>query len=93
MKVIFNGLYTRLQNRSNTDMGVNYLGNKLLSLCKNSGLRILNGRHNFGIDKDYTCVGPRGMSVVSYVIHVSTPDVFLKIKQFIVANFTDHAPL
>lgn len=46
-----------------------------------------------GIDKDYTFVGPRGMIVVDYVIHVSTPDVFLKTEQFIVANFTDHAPL
>lgn len=74
-------------------MGVNDLGNKLLSLWKSSGLKILNGRHNLGIDKDYTFVGPRGMIVVDYVIHVSTPDVFLKIEQFIVANFIDHAPL
>lgn len=46
------------------------------------------------MDKDYTFVGPRGISVVDYVI--TTPDVFSKIDQFIVANFTmysDHAPL
>lgn len=46
------------------------------------------------MDKDYTFVGPRGIRVVDYVI--TTPDVFSKIDQFIVANFTmysDHAPL
>lgn len=53
----------------------------------------LNGCHNLGNDKDYKSVGPKGMSVVNYVIHVTTPDVFLKIEQFIVANFTDHAHL
>lgn len=54
----------------------------------------LNGRHNLGMDKDYTFVGPRGISVVDNVI--TTPDVFSKIDQFIVANFTmysDNAPL
>lgn len=92
--VLFYGLDTCIQSRTNPDTVVNDLGNKLLSLCKSSGLRILNGRHNLGMDKDYTFVGPRGMSVVDYVI--TTPDVFSKIDQFIVANFTmysDHAPL
>lgn len=46
-----------------------------------------------GNDKDYKSVGPKGMIVVDSVIHVTTPDVFLKIEQFIVANFTDHAHL
>lgn len=60
---------------------------------KKTGLRILNGCHNLGNDKDYKSVDPKGMSVVNYVIHVTTWDVFLKIKQFIVTNFTDHAHL
>lgn len=93
MKIIFNNLYTRLHSRAIPDMGVNDLINKLLSLCKNTGLRISNGCHNLGNDKDYTSVGPNGMSVVDYVIHVTTPDVFLKNEQFIVPHFTDHAHL
>lgn len=80
MKIIFNNLYTRLHSRAIPDMGVNDLINKLLSLCKNTGLRISNGCHNLGNDKDYTSVGPNGMSVVDYVIHVTTPDVFLKMN-------------
>lgn len=66
-------------------MVINDLGNKLLLLCKSSGLRILNGCYNLGMDKDYIFVGLRGMSVVDYVIIIF--DVFLKIDQFIVVNF------
>ncbi|XP_056017143.1 uncharacterized protein LOC130053726 [Ostrea edulis] len=93
-ELLFYGSDTQLQVRSNPDKVVNDLGNKLLSLCKSSGLRILNGRHHLGMDNDYTFVGPRGMSVVDYVI--TSPDVFPSIDQFIVSNFTmysDHAPL
>lgn len=42
--VIFYGLDTHFQSRSNSDMVVNYLGKKLLYVCESSGLRILNGR-------------------------------------------------
>lgn len=73
-------------------MDVNDLSNKLLSLWKKTGLRIF-GCHTLGNDKCYKSVGPKGVSVVNYVIHVTTPDVFLKIKQFIVTNFIDHAHL
>lgn len=75
--------------RVNPDKVVNDYGSKLLSLCKSSGLRILNGRHKEAMDRDYTFMG-----VVDYCI--STPDVFHITEQFIVSNFTvfsDHSPL
>ena len=93
-EVLFYGLDSSLPVRVNPDNVVNDYGNKLLTLCKSSGLRILNGRHSLGMDKDFTFVGPRGMSVVDYLI--SSPDVFKLIDQFIVSNFnmfSDHAPL
>ena len=93
-EVLFYGLDSSLPVRVNPDNVVNDYGNKLLTLCKSSGLRILNGRHSLGMDKDFTFVGPRGMSVVDYLL--SSPDVFKLIDQFIVSNFnmfSDHAPL
>ena len=93
-EVLFYGLDSSLPVRVNPDNVVNYYGSKLLTLCKSSGLRILNGRHSLGMDKDFTFVGPRGMSVVDYLL--SSPDVFKLIDQFIVSNFnmfSDHAPL
>ena len=68
--------------------------NELLSLCKSRGLRILNGRHNHGLDRAYSFIGARGLSVVDYCI--STPNVFHLIEKCIISNFTtfsDHAPL
>lgn len=50
--------------RINPDKVVNEYGSKLLSLCKSSGLRILNGRHKHALDRDYTFCGARGLSVV-----------------------------
>ena len=78
----------------NPDKTVNEYGRKLWSLCKSSGLRILNGRHNHGFDRDYTFMGARGLSEVDYCI--STPNVFHLIEKFIISNFTtfsDHGPL
>ena len=92
--VLFYGLDSNLPVRVNPDNVVDDFGNKLLNLCKSSGLRIMNGCHSLGMDKDFTFVGPRGMSVVDYLL--SSPGVFQLIDQFIVSNFnmfSDHAPL
>ena len=51
-EVLFYGLDSSLPVRVNPDNVVNDYGNKLLTLCKSSGLRILNGRHSLGMDKD-----------------------------------------
>ena len=77
---------TVLPTRVNPDKTVNKCGRKLLPLCKSSGLRILNGRHSHGLDRDYTFMGARGLSVVDYFI--STPTVFHLIEKFIISNFT-----
>ncbi|VDI15089.1 Hypothetical predicted protein [Mytilus galloprovincialis] len=49
-----------LPDRSNPDPGTNDYGTKLINLCKCSGLRILNGRHEGSLANDYTYSGPKG---------------------------------
>ncbi|VDI41426.1 Hypothetical predicted protein [Mytilus galloprovincialis] len=57
-----------LSCRNNPDAGTNDYGTKLLNLCKSSGLRIINGRHPDGLSNDFTYSGPRGMSVIDYLL-------------------------
>jgi len=62
---------------------LNSYGTQLLDICKQSGLRILNGR--VGDDQNigkYTYVASTGSSVVDYVI--STPNMFNYISHFVV---------
>ena len=63
-EVLFYDLDSNLQVRVNPENVVN----KLLSLCKSSGLRNLNERHSLGMDKDFTFVGPTGISVIDYLL-------------------------
>ena len=67
-EVLFYDLDSNLQVRVNPENVVNDYGNKLLTLCKSSGLRNLNERHSLGMDKDFTFVGPTGISVVDYLL-------------------------
>lgn len=63
-------------------------------MSESSGIRILNGRHKDKMDRDFTFMGSRGLSVVDYCL--LSPDIFGLIEKFQVANFTmysDHAPL
>jgi hypothetical protein len=82
------------RERVNPDQGHNEFGTRLLSLCKATGLRILNGRHEDGLANDFTYNGPFGLSVLDYLL--SKCELFKYIQKFIVCNFTqysDHAPL
>lgn len=54
--------------RINPDLGTNSFETKLLNLCKNSGLQIMDGRHQNGLSNDYTYCGPNGMCVIDYVL-------------------------
>ena len=56
-------------NRSSRDSHVNQFGNKLLSLCKENSLLIVNGRLEPGHFTCFNCTrGSSGASVVDYVI-------------------------
>ena len=47
---------------------VNSFGRKLLSLCKTTGLRILNGRHEGDKVGNFTFFGANGMSLIDYLL-------------------------
>ena len=70
-------------------------GVRLLSICKEAGLRIVNGR--LGADKgqgNFTYQSVLGNSVIDYVL--LQPECFENVTQFIVHDiftFSDHAPL
>ncbi|CAG2231302.1 unnamed protein product [Mytilus edulis] len=81
-----------LNVRNNPDNNTNCYGPKLISLCKASGLRILNGRHKNGFANDFTFCGANGMSVIDYLL--VPVSLFPIVRQLIVSNFTtfsDHA--
>ena len=70
-----------LQRFSEDKGHTNNNGLLLLDFCKQTGLRIMNGR--VGADKGlgkYTFVGSRGSSVVDYVL--SSQDLFKSISHF-----------
>ena len=59
---------TTMKSRVNPDAGHNEYGTRLLQLCKATGLRIVNGRHKDGDSNSYTYGGPRGSSVIDYLL-------------------------
>ena len=59
---------TTMKSRVNPDTGHNEYGTSLLQLCKATGLRIVNGRHKDGDCNSYTYNGPRGSSVIDYLL-------------------------
>ena len=66
VSVLDNGLEYKADNqlteRINPDQGHNEYGLRLLSLCKSTGVRIVNGRHGEGHSNDFTFNGARGLS-------------------------------
>ena len=73
--------------RNNVDMKrPNNSGKFLLELCKETGLRILNGRKVGDLDGNFTCIRYNGCSVVDYTL-VSC-DLYNVIGCFEVHNFT-----
>ena len=77
-------------------MCVNTEGRRLLAFCEDFGLTILNGRAAGDIEGKLTYVGPRGSSVLDYVIvkekekeraaHMSSIEV-------IATTESDHLPI
>ena len=81
--------------RFSLDTKIESSGVKLLQICKDAGLRILNGRlgEDAGIG-NFTFQSSRGKSVIDYVI--CSPSLFKIVHSFCVHDisvFSDHAPL
>ena len=83
-----------IMNRKSMDISVNQFGRKLISLCKTTGLRIVNGRHHEDPNGSITFFGPNGMSLIDYLLTESSH--FKNILNFssgIFTTFSDHAPV
>ena len=81
--------------RSSRDIVINKYGRNLIDFCKESSLRILNGRigEDAGIG-DYTYVGHIGRSVVDYVL--SSSDLIQHVEYVCICEPTilsDHCSL
>ena len=78
------GIETR---RFNNDKTVNNNGYKLMDLCRNHDLKIVNGR--FGLDSglgEYTRIKPNGSSIVDYAI---TSTSLLQMISFLKVDLSD----
>jgi len=78
--------------RSSQDTVVNRNGKLLIDFCKESGLRIMNGRigEDAGVGR-YTFIGYQGKSVIDYVI--TSPTLTNMFQSFVVGEpniFSDH---
>ena len=86
---------TECIERWNIDTGFNSYGTKLLNLCKNLPLRILNGRFLGDLLGNFTCFTPRGASAVDYA--AVSPALLPQVRYFLVEtpclNLTDHTPI
>ena len=80
--------------RNSKDNHVNNHGRKFITLCKESGLRIINGRTKSDQYGDITFQNIQGTSVIDIAcIHYSSFNI---VKDFAVEEFTefsDHAPI
>ena len=88
-------VYDQNLPRNNLDPKlINNSGKHLLNLCKETGLRILNGRTIGDLSGKYTCITYNGCSVVDYML-VST-DLLDFVGYFEVHDFTslsNHCPI
>ena len=81
--------------KNNLDKVENSYGKKLLKLCSDTPMRILNGRKLGDLLGYYTCYRPSGSSVVDYAL--ITPDLYDQVPVFSVLPFdpsvSDHTPV
>ena len=85
--------------RQNMDQFTNSFGKKLLNICQNYTLRILNGRTLGDLQGNFTCKKYNGKSTVDYIL--STPKLIKNVRYFKVLNdsdlidseLSDHYPL
>lgn len=76
------------------DVTVNQFGRQLLTLCKATYLRIVNGRHTDDPDGSITFYNSNGCSLIDYVLtEVSNFPNILSFSSGIFNTFSDHAPV
>ena len=82
------------RSRCSMDSAVHKAGRRLVNMCIDNNLIILNGRTLGDMEGKYTCHTPQGSSVVDYFLcsqELSKDVVNMKVGQF--TAFSDHCPL
>ena len=83
-----------IPTRLNMDRTIDSYGRKLLDLCCNTGLLIVNGRLYNDRTGEFTCCSNNGLSTVDYLL--TSYECFSLLSNFTVLHFnefSDHAPL
>ena len=85
--------------RQSRDCKVNVFGKKIIQICKENSLRILNGRTIGDLFGEYTCIKYNGKSVVDYVIvsKLLLPKIqnfkVLPKEEILDTSLSDHNPI
>ena len=80
--------------RKSEDKTVNHFGRKLISLCKTTGLRIVNGRHHGDSSGNITFYNANGISLIDYLlVSENNFDLILHFNSGNFNSFSDHAPI
>ena len=82
------------KNRENFDNNINNHGRQLINICKNTDMRIINGRTKGDSLGRPTFHGRNGTSVIDYII--CDQDTFQRVNNFIVkppTYLSDHSPI
>ena len=88
-------LYSNMPSRASNDFTVNNFGNRLLTLCKENDLYIVNGRLESG---NYTCYNTirnfTACSVVDYLItSLNNLSCICSMDVLYITEFSDHCPI
>ena len=88
-------LINNLPTRHNQDTQCNYFGNKLLTLCKESGLCILNGRKEEGKCTFHSIFRSKPVaSTIDYVIcDYNCYESVTNLHVLDLTEFSDHCPI
>lgn len=82
------------KERKSDDSHLNNFGRRLISLCKQSGLRIINGRSISDQNGSITFQNRAGTSVIDYVLlHYDALSMFKDFTVLQFNTFSDHAPI
>ena len=80
--------------RCSMDLKIQKFGRKLIQICNNNNMQILNGRIIGDLEGKFTCIHPNGSSVIDYFVctnEIKQQICTLKIKDF--TEYSDHSPL
>ena len=83
-----------LSKRNSLDKQVNQFGRKLIDLCKTTGIRVVNGRHQGDPCGNFSFYNARGTSLIDYLLTEGSQ--LSNVADFVTGQFntfSDHSPV